>query len=206
MTECLSSGRDGATPRRHGVADDEKPHKRGGRFAGASSCPSRRERTTRPSASVVVFLFSNDRGRRRPPSVPSSLCDGSRTRRTSRVAPTVSHATSATAGRDPDQRANRADAASVCRDGCLSVGSRRAVARGSARIREFRLSRAAFVERRRPRTHVARLCLTPTPHDVFLDRRTTAVPHRRERRHTSNDSRSSTATRRLLCARRWQSR
>ena len=119
-------------------------------------CPSRRERTMRPSASVVVFpLFKRPRSSASSER-PLSPRGGSRARRTARVAPSASHTTSVTAGRDPDRRANRADAASDRRDGCVSVGfvrsssvAKKGGARASAGIR-IRVSRArAFVERHR---------------------------------------------------------
>jgi hypothetical protein len=85
-------------------------------------------------ASILAHVDGADWDMRRPLEgdcalKPLSPRGGSRARRTARVALCASHATSVTAGRDPDRRANRADAASDRRDGCVSVGFVRSVAR-----------------------------------------------------------------------------
>ena len=173
-------------------------------------CPSRRERTMRPSASVVVFpLFKRPRSSASAER-PLSPRGGSRARRTARVALCASHATSVTAGRDPDRRANRADAASDRRDGCVSVGFVRSVARADPPESGFAGSRLARFRRtsQPPRAYALTRATDPfTPHDVRFDGRTTARTYRRTpRRRTSNARRLSTATRRLPCARRLRRR
>ena len=144
-------------------------------------CPSRRERTMRPSASVVVFLFSNDRGRRRPPSVPSRPAagharaarrDSRRPRPMRRPRPRGVTPTGARTARTP-----RPIVATVA---CRLVSC----VRWRARIRRnpgSRLARARFRRTSQPpRAYALTRATDPfTPHDVRFDGRTTARTHGR---------------------------